>query len=216
MSCIKFVELLNRRQLSKKRIFYDEVIKETRYDLRESLVQYIPINALDEVVAMLKMHHIKLRIETPRKESLGICYGYRSEICINNDLDKDRFLSVFLHEYAHLLTSLSFPKAEFHGTGFYYCFQELVLKFISKHLIPKDMFLSIVNRTGAYESYKKYFGFKFKLKIIRVGSQVTYMDEIITRGKGHQGLIDCTRLSDNTKFRLNPNTVIVPVLDLCW
>ncbi len=39
-SCIKFVELSNRRQFTKKWIFYDEAIKETRYDLREALAPF--------------------------------------------------------------------------------------------------------------------------------------------------------------------------------
>jgi len=215
ISCIKLVQLSNRRQFGKKWVFYDEVIIETRYDLREALYPRIPANTLDEVVAMLKKHYVVLRIETPRKETLGR-YEWGCTICINSDLDKDRFLSVFLHEYAHLLTFISFPKAAAHGIEFYYCFQELVLKFVYQNLIPKNMFQPIVNRTGDYEFYKKHYGFKFKLKTIRVGSQVTYRDEIFIRGKGRQGLIDCTRLSDNAKFRLNPNTDIVPVLDLCW
>jgi len=215
MSCVKFVELSNRQQLTKKRIFYDEVIKETCYDLREVLTPLLPANAIDDVVSMLKKYNIILRIETPRKESLGI-YKCGHTICINNNLDKDRFLSVFLHEYAHLLTFLSFPKAAVHGIEFYYCFQELVLKFIEKKILHQDMFLPIVNRSGDYEFFKKHFGFKFELKTIKVGAQVFYMDEIIIRGKGRQGFINCTRLSDNMKIRLNPNTEVLPVLDLCW
>ena len=215
-SCIKFVELSNRHQLSKKRIFYDEVIKETRYDLREVLTPLLPANAVDDVVSMLKKHNIVLRIETPRKELLGYCISYQKTIAINNDLDKDRFLSVFLHEYAHLLTWLSFPKASVHGIEFYYCFQELVLKFIEKKILHQDMFLPIVNRSGDYEFFKKHFGFKFELKTIRVGSKVNYRNEIIIRGKGSQGLIDCTRLLDNAKIKLNPNIEVLPVLDLYW
>ena len=214
-SCILFVELSNRRQHSKKWIFYDEAIKETRYDLRETLIQFLPEKALDEVVAMLKKYHIVLRIETPRKEHLGY-YNWVHTIGINSDLDKERFLSVFLHEYAHLLTYLNFPKAAAHGNEFYYCFQELVLKFIKKNIIHQEMFLPIVNRAGDYEIYKKHIGFKFFLKTIKVGSQIKYMDEIIIRGKGRQGLIECTRLSDNAKIKLNPNAEIMPVLDLCW
>jgi hypothetical protein len=125
-------------------------------------------------------------------------------------------LSVFIHKYAHLLTNLSLPKVAAHGNEFYYCFQELVLKFIKKDIILQDMFLPIVNRAGDYEFIKKDIGFKFELKTIKVGSQVKYMDEVIIRGKGRQGLIDCTRLLDNAKIKLNPNIKIIPVLDLCW
>jgi len=100
-SCIQFVELSNRRQCAKKWIFYDEVIKETRFDISEALAPYLPANALDEVVAMLNKHAVLLRIETPRKEHRGY-YRWGHSIGINNDLDKNNFLYVFLHEYAHL------------------------------------------------------------------------------------------------------------------
>jgi len=213
--CIQFVELSNRRQFAKKWIFYDEVIKETRFDISEALAPYLPDNALDEVVAMLKKYAVLLRIETPRKESRGY-YRWGHSIGINNNLDKDNFLHVFLHEYAHLLTYLSFPKASVHGAEFYYYFQELVLNFIEKKILHQDMFLPIVNYSGNYNYYKKHFGFKFCLKIIKVGAKAIYMDDIIVRDKGQKGLINCIRESNNAKIQLPPGTEVLPVLDLKW
>ena len=216
MSCIKFIELSNRRQFGKKYIFYDEFIKETRNDLQEALIPYVPRKAIDHVVAILEKHNITLRIETPRKESLGYCEWYQNIIGINNDLDKDRFLSVFIHEYAHHLTFSSFLIVPVHGLEFYYCFQELVLRFISLKIIRKEMFLSIVNRSGDYEMYKKYYSFKFKLKTLRLQSQFIYQDEILTRGKGRKGFINCTKASNNKVIVLNQDTEITPYFDLCW
>ncbi len=212
---VEFVELSNRVQLGKKFVRYDTEIKETRYDLREALTPFIPANAIDDVVAIIQKHNIVLRIETPRKESLGVCF-WSHVICINNNLDKDRFLSVFLHEFAHMLTYFYFLYFAVHGKEFYYCFQELVLKFIEKNIIPKDMLIPIVDHTGDYEFYKKHIGFTFILKTFRIGCQVKYGDEIIIRGKGHQGLINCTRLSDNTVIKLDANTKVLPFLDLTW
>lgn len=213
-SSIQFVELSNKRKYFTLGICYDEEIKETRFDLRESLISFLAEEALDDVVAILKKEQILLRIETPRKESLGICYLTQKTICINNDLNKDRFLSVFIHEYAHLLTYLNFPKAPSHGIEFYYSFQEIVLKFIEKNIIHKDMFLPIVNRSGNYAFYEKYRQFIFDLSTIRIGNKAIYMDDIILRGKGSKGLIDCTRVSDNKKLKLDKNTKVKPVIDL--
>ena len=78
------------------------------------------------------------------------------------------------------------------------------------------MILSIVNRSGDYESYRKYHGFKFQLKTIHIGFQFIYFDEVMVRGKGRNGLIECTKLSNNEKIKLDPQTKIVPVLDLNW
>lgn len=216
MSSIEFIELSNRIQLGKKYIRYDVFIKETRYDLSETLIPYIPKKAIENVVEMLNKHDITLRIETPRKESLGYCKSNQNIIGINNDLEKDLFLSVFIHEYAHQLTFSTFLIVPVHGAEFYYCFQELVLKFISLRIIPKDMFLPIVNRSGDYEIYKKYYSFKFRLKTLRLNSQFIYQDEIMTRGKGRKGFINCTIVSNNRVIILNQDTEILPFLDLCW
>lgn len=216
MSSIEFIELSNRIQIGKKYIRYDVFVKETRYDLRETLIPYIPKKAIEHVVAILKKHDITLRIETPRKETLGYCIWYQNIIGINNDLDKDRFLSVFMHEYAHYLTHLFFLIVPVHGSEFYYCFQELVLKFISLKIIPKDMFFPIVNRSGDYEFILKHIGFKFRLKSIKLNIQFIYQNEIMTRGKGRKGLINCTKVSNNDVQKLDRDTEVIPFLDLNW
>jgi hypothetical protein len=216
MTCIKFIELSNRIQCGKKYITYDVFVKETRYDLREALIPYILEKAIEYVVALLKKHDIALRIETPRKESLGYCKSNQNIIGINNDLEKDRFLSVFIHEYAHQLTFSTFLIVPVHGAEFYYCFQELVLKFISIKIIPKEMFLPIVNRSGDYEYYKKYDSFKFRLKTLRLNSHFIYQDEILIRGKGRKGFINCTNVSNNRVIILNQDTEILSFLDICW
>lgn len=215
-TCVKFIELSNRRWSTLRGWQYDVEIKETRYDIRESLSPFLPTKALDDVVAMLSKHNVRLLIETPRKEKLGYYDWVKVIIGINNDLDKDSFLSVFLHEYSHLLTRLSFPKAPSHYLEFYYCIQELVLKFISNSIIEKDLFLSIVNRDGDYEMYKKHFKFKFSLATIRVGSPFILENQIFIRGKGKHGMIDCLRLCDQSKSRFKNSTEVLPVLDLNW
>ena len=48
---------------------------------------------------------------------------------MKNDLHKDEFLVVFLHEYAHLLTHLTFSKVADHGKEFYFCYEELICDF---------------------------------------------------------------------------------------
>ncbi|MDD3877479.1 MAG: hypothetical protein PHT69_12740 [Bacteroidales bacterium] len=214
-SCIQFVELSNRKQIMKGFVLYDETVKETHYDLQEALAPYLSANALDEVVAMLNKHSVLLRIETPRKEGLG-CYDWKHKICINNDLDKDSFLHVFLHEYAHLLTHLSFPKVSAHGAEFYYCFEELLLNMIDKGIIHQDMFLPIINYSGNYNLYKNHLVKKFWLKSIRVGAQAVYRDGDIIREKGQKGLINCMRLSYNERIQLDEKTEVLPVLDLSW
>ena len=216
MCCIQYVRLSRRQKLSEKWIFYDTEIIGTRYDLIVALGDLIPANAVDDVASILKKHEIELRIETPRDESLGYCLFHSKVIGINNNLSKERTLYVFIHELAHLLTHDSFPKAAVHGQEFYYCFQELTLKFMERNIISSEMFLPIVNRSGDYEFIKKHFGFVFRLKSIRVGKQFLFNNQHYVRGKGQQGQINCKKLTDNETVKLNPDVLVLPALDLDW
>jgi len=115
-----------------------------------------------------------------------------------------------------LITHLSFPKVSVHGAEFYHCFEELLLNIIEKGIIHQDMFLPIINYSGNYNLYKKHFVFKFWLNSVRVGEQAIFKGEIIVRGKGQKGLINCKRVSDNAKIQLPPKTEVLPVLDFKW
>lgn len=170
-SSIQFVELSNKRKDSLLGICYDEEIKETRYDLREVLISYLAEEALDDVVAILNKHLFLLRIETPRKETLGLFSWVKNRICINNDLNKEQFLSVFIHEYAHFVTCLKFPKVKSHGSEFSYCFQMLALTFNKKDIIDDFSYLLIVRNHVGTEHYKENWEFEFNLSTIRTGGK---------------------------------------------
>ncbi len=210
--CVQFIELSDRKQITKKGIYYRTEIKEIRWDIREAITPHFPENAVDEVTSMIIKHKIILFITTPIKESAGV---YSNGIIrINNDLAPNSFLEVFLHEYAHLLQGIPFCRAiPFHGAEFYYCLEQLVLLFIHKKILLDDRFLPIVNYKGGYEFFKKTRGFEFLLNTIRIGTKAKCNDEILIRGKGIKGYIECTGIPGNTKFKLAADTKVVPVLD---
>lgn len=221
--CVQFIELSDRQQITKKGIYYRKEVKEIRWDIREAITPYFPENAVDEVTSMIFKHKVILFITTPLKETLGV---YSNGIIrINNDLAPNRFLEVFLHEYAHLLQRIPFYRATpVHGAEFYYCLEQLVLFFIQKKILPDERFLPIVNYKDNYNFFKnngltlskRSEGFRFLLNSTSIGTHVTYNNEVFIRGKGIRGQIECTRISDNTKFKLDPRTEIVPVLDFSW
>ena len=203
-------------------------IEKNDYNLRAALIPFLPENALDEVVAMLQKYSIHLHIvpciSIRRCPPRGLfSYGYSSphSIYIKNDLDKDTFLQVFLHEYAHLLTHLSFPHSGSHNYEFYFCFCKLIREFFQKKIISEDS--SYFNFKGSLflnnRSHNEILALvsgAFYLKTIRVDSQFEYNKESFVRGKGQQGKIRCVKLSDNMIFRLEPDTQVEPILDLIW
>ena len=144
-SCIKFVKLHPIQGFTMERKEYwrligEEVIETYYDDLRTPLIPFLPKNALDEVVRMLQKYPIHLQIQ-PRgdNEWLGQYQnlGDFNRIKIVNNMGKDEFLEVFLHEYAHLLQHKAFSLPSQHSLEFRFCFQELIFEFIKKNIISK-------------------------------------------------------------------------------
>jgi hypothetical protein len=204
-------------------------------DLRNALIPFLPENALDEVVKMLQKHSIHLTIMPLCYVGIGRTgkwgdYSYHS-IRIERSLDGKDFLEVFLHEYAHLLTELSFNDAPSHSIEFYFCLAKLVRKFFRKGIISEfDEFhynlqlSSIIKEAKTWnpnEYHDKIIAFLsnwFDLATIREGSQFEYNGEVFVKSKKNyeQNAIDCTRLTDGTAVLLKAKLKVNPVLDLCW
>jgi len=216
-------------------------IEKTDYDLRTALIPFLSENTLDKVVAMLQKYPIHLTI-TPcvsAEESVqgsfrkGNIYKFGPHIIhIKNNLGKDSFLQTFLHEYAHLLTFLTFPNAGHHDDEFHFCFCKLLREFYKKNIISyfefkgsllqqhKDLYIYTLTPDWAIDEFHNkildLISKKFFLKTIRVGSQFEYKGEVFVRGKSQQGKIRCMRLSDNMVFRFDLDAFVEPVLDLWW
>ncbi|NLA24976.1 MAG: hypothetical protein GX879_08425 [Bacteroidales bacterium] len=219
----------------------DDIVEKTEYDLYSALASYFPENAIDDVVAMLKKYPINVKI-APRVHKMKACegkfrYNYFEPhiIWLKKGLTKDDYLRVFLHEYAHLLTQLAFPRVTAHGWEFSFCFNELIRTFINKNIISKDVYLSYFDFRGSkldfylskkelelYDLHEHIEGElgrvkkKFRLKSLRVGSKFRHKDEVYLRGKGKQDNIYCPSVSGGAKLCLKFNTLVEPVLDLNW
>ena len=209
-SYIKYVTLFNELQISKKWIEYNEFVERIYSDLRVGLFPFLPENALDEVIAMIKKYTICVHIETPRKG----CHGqYRKAvwnanhiISINNNLDKNTFLYVFIHEYAHLIQDLIFLCSPVHGYEFCFCLNKLKNYFVKKQ---------IINSEYGFDKYPAKDD-KFFLRRIHIGVNFKYKEKVYTRGMGKNKKIHCKLLSDNAILELEPNTLVESVLDLQW
>lgn len=213
--CVHFIELTDRLQITQKDIRYKTELKEIRWDIAEAIANYFPENALDEIVRMIYKHKVILLITTPLKESLGTYHD--RVIRVNNDLPPNQFLEVFLHEYAHLLQFIMpFHKAiPGHGSQFYYCFEQLLHYFIHKEIFSKERFIPVINILNDYDFYKR-LGFRYALYRTGIGTQFTYNNETLIRGKGIKGLIECKRIHDGTKIKIDPKTRVELELDLSW
>ena len=235
-SCVKFLKS-HKVEVESRDIIEIEKID---YDLRTALIAFLPENALDEVVAMLQKYSIHLwivaRINGGKYPYRMFKYGDCSNphiICIKKDLDKDWFLYIFLHEYALLLNKMTFLKSPYLNHEFYFCLNELICDFVKKNILSKDCLSLCLKELKYYyfslyqqlngedkdwepceyqEKIRQFVPSEFILKKFKIGSQFKYKGEIFVRGKRQQ----CSKLLDGTIFRLKLDTLVEPVLDLCW
>jgi hypothetical protein len=116
-------------------------------NMQTMLTQYLPENALNEVMYLLQEHTIHLRVTLPRRSVLGTYIRPTQRnyhiITINGDLNRYEFLEVFLHEYAHLLAFVNGVGYPPHGIGWKNTFRDLLHYFIRRKLFPDDICLAL-------------------------------------------------------------------------
>jgi len=111
---------------------------------KKKLSRYIVVEALDEVVLWLFAHAFELKINKHRDGKLGDFRPGNNarmhKITVNHNLNKDYFLFVFAHEYAHLLAHIKYgPHKKPHGDEWKNEFSVLLQKLIGLGAYTGDL-----------------------------------------------------------------------------
>jgi len=197
-----------------------------RYDLRSSLMPFIPENMLDEVVILLQKYPIHLGLMAPRSRVYGDYrppqkIGEFHKITVNGDLNKYAFLITFLHEYAHLLVFVSHgPRAQAHGSEWKTFFRRLLQQFIQAEKFPDDIRLALQHymvkmpysqasdpqlmRVLERYNLRKRPENETSVEQLPPRARFKYNGELFEKGERLRKNFTCTRLSDGAKFRFNP------------
>jgi|TARA_R110002096_G_scaffold192564_2_gene374213 hypothetical protein len=110
----------------------------------EVLAKYIPENALDLLMPLLKEDPIELKIKKPRRTKFGDYRfpkkGKRHQISINNNLNPFAFLITLLHEIAHLKAFVEFGnRIKPHGNEWQETFLKITQPFIQEKIFPDNL-----------------------------------------------------------------------------
>ncbi|UYW01478.1 SprT-like domain-containing protein [Flavobacterium agricola] len=107
------------------------------------LLKYIPENALQPIVALIKMNHVHLKIVAERATRHG---DYRANfdgthiITVNASLNKYSFLMTLIHEIAHLVAYKKYGnRIKPHGVEWKDTFQKLMLPFLRPEIFPSQL-----------------------------------------------------------------------------
>lgn len=117
---------------------------ELRQKLTHQLSDFVPPQAVQQVVDWLLEHNIHLKISRPRKTILGDYRppqrGKGHRISVNGDLNPFAFLVTFTHEVAHLTTYKQFQqKVKPHGREWKHEYSQLMAGHLIKEVFPNDL-----------------------------------------------------------------------------
>lgn len=118
--------------------------------LRESLLNYVPAEAVDTVVDWIRTYHISVRIKKSRASKYGDYHppvdGRGHRISVNHDLNPYAFLLTFTHEVAHLTCFIKHGNRVYpHGEEWKREFRYLLKGFVDRKIFPDDVSAAITN-----------------------------------------------------------------------
>ena len=122
---------------------------ETLHKARTVFERHVPSQAVELCLNLYTQYPFTFIIKKPRLGKLGdyrhTFSSNRHTITINNDLGKYSFLITYIHEVAHLITTLKHGrKAEPHGKEWKHYYGQLILQSVKTNCFPPDLELELL------------------------------------------------------------------------
>ncbi|WP_233884339.1 SprT-like domain-containing protein [Tenacibaculum piscium] len=193
--------------------------------MREILLKYIPENAILLVEYLIKEYQINLKIVDKRQSKHGDFRTFpngKTQITINNNLNKQQFLLTLIHEIAHHITHQKFGKVQPHGNEWKTVFQHLMLPFLRPDIYPtkilpylahylknpkastdSDVHLSLALK-GGIASVGKVFVFE-----ILNGELFQFKGNLYRKGNKRRTRFECLNLVNKRVYLFNQNAEVI-------
>jgi len=193
--------------------------------MQEILQKYIAIKAIPLVEYSINNHKINLKIVGQRQTKHGDFRTFangRTQITVNNNLNKHQFLLTLVHEIAHHVTHIKFGRVQPHGKEWKTVFQHLMLPFLRPDIYPENMLpylanylknpkastdsdvnLSLALRDGIAEQGKTFI---FE---VPNGANFQFKNIIYKRGIKRRTRYECLNLSNQKVYLFNQNAEVL-------
>lgn len=192
----------------------------------DSLKDFIPNAALDQVSKLLLHDNLVVKIKKERKTRHG---DYRRlpngkhQITINSNLNPYRFLITLVHEIAHFEAYTTYGKLiKPHGPEWKSIFQHLMLPFIRPEVFPNDVLpllaMHFKNPKASSDSdpvlslkLKQYDPPNGKTFIFEVPEGSTfrlYNGKVFRKGPKRRTRFECIELASGRLYVFNPNAEV--------
>lgn len=190
--------------------------------LANSLVPFLPLEAIPKIVEWIDEHKIILTITEKRSSVFGDYRRPREnkghQISVNGDLNRFAFLVTFVHEMAHLTAWLKHgDKKNPHGTEWKNEFKRLMLPFFTLQIFPADLEMALAKYLGNPSSsscfdeslmraLKKFDKSSLPFVLDLQVNETFQLDDgrIFKRGEKIRKRIRCVEVSTNKIYLFNP------------
>ncbi len=203
----------------------------TDAQLTEILTNYIPQNAVKQILKWIRAESVFIKITPKRKTILG---NYRSphgtkghQITVNGDLNHYAFLLTLIHEFAHLYVWKKHKNTvRPHGEEWAETFRELAHYFLQNQCFPKDLTIAIKhylqnpdaascrdeNLYRMLRKYDKSANFYTELDDLPLDSLFRLEDgRLFRKGKKLRKYYRCEEQSKKIIYRINALTPVIPI-----
>ena len=194
--------------------------------MQNILQQYIPQQALPEVLQLLMHDNLSIKIKKERKTRHG---DYKKlpngkhQITINSNLNQYRFLITLIHEIAHFEAYKQYGRfIKPHGKEWKISFQHLMLPFINPNIFTSDLLPLIANHfknpkassdtdTQLALALKQFDQPNDKTYIFEVpfGSDFKlYNGKVFIKGNKRVKRFECIEVKTGKLYLFNPNAEV--------
>ncbi|WP_298370725.1 SprT-like domain-containing protein [uncultured Lutibacter sp.] len=186
--------------------------------------KYIPTASINLIGEILVNNPIEIKIVNKRVTKHGdfkVLKNRKTQITINNNLNKYQFLLTLVHEIAHYITFKENKRVKPHGKEWKRNFQHLMLPFINPAIFPEILIPLLANylknpkaSTGSDvsltyalkqfdENSEKSFIFE-----IACGSNFKFKNKIYKKGNLRRTRFECLELNSKRIYLFNQNAEI--------
>ncbi|MDV7188582.1 sprT domain-containing protein [Lutibacter sp. TH_r2] len=190
----------------------------------KEISKYIPTNSIDLVGEILVKNPISIKVVNQRATKHGdfkVLRNGKTQITINNNLNKYQFLLTLIHEIAHFETFRKSRRVKPHGIEWKRNFQYLMLPFLQPTIFPNSLLPYLANylknpkaSTGSdvnlsrallYYSETSTNNYIFELE---VGTLFNYKNKTYKLGKKRRTRFECLEIKSKKLYLFNQNAEI--------
>ncbi len=194
--------------------------------MQNAFQDYIPQNAIPQVLKLLEHDNLVVKIKKERKTRHGDYMSLpngKHQITINSNLNQYRFLITLIHEIAHFEAYNAYGKfIKPHGMEWKRTFQHLMLPFINPQVFPNNLLPLIARHfknpkassdtdTSLALALKRYDEpndqtYIFEVPLGRLFK--LYNGKIFKMGKKRTKRFECVEIKTGKLYLFNPNAEV--------